>query len=499
MPSDETALHYFELYFTHIHPYLPVLSKPLFYQQWTYDRNAISPLILEVLFAFGSRLADEATQGQQWLALATKHVDIFMDVPRMSTLQAVMILMKARESVPQKGYYYRSWMNIVSAIQMARELGLDEHSEEHNDGKECYLPHDECCLKTRVWQVVYVLETMIGTSQGRTSLSIDCEEINFDIFPQSPGEDIPEYIISRNFTYLARLVREVGLMNITYAKMKKKVKNNTWASDPEFLKFGPALDRWRASLVEDLSVTFPPDNSPPWIHSAFCGNILTYHYLSVILLHRPQLALCDPNTMHDQYRRIMLVCTESAKAICKLHEAVMAQYEFTGLQGMLRGYSYVVYCGLTCIVIHLVAMTSPDPEISADAGEFFTRHMRLLEEVMSIWSIPDVKRQIDAVRKAFSADIRKPFALKPSFPYGSPASSHSSPPQSPPDHLFKQSPNMMPTTMNSGMAQNNFGQLTTPVSTTMQNNMMMPRGQSVSMASTMPLQAPVWNPAPIFE
>jgi len=42
----------------------------------------------------------------------------------------------------------------------------------------------------------------------------------------------------------------------------------------------------------------------------------------------------------------------------------------------------------------------------------------------------DMQRQIDAVREAFSADTRKPFVLKPSFPYGSPqSSSHSSPPR----------------------------------------------------------------------
>lgn len=35
--------------------------------------------------------------------------------------------------------------------------------------------------------------------------------------------------------------------------------------------------------------------------------------------------------------------------------------------------------------------------------------------------MPDMQQQIDALREAFSADITKPFVLKPSFPYGSPA------------------------------------------------------------------------------
>lgn len=34
--------------------------------------------------------------------------------------------------------------------------------------------------------------------------------------------------------------------------------------------------------------------------------------------------------------------------------------------------------------------------------------------------MPDMQQQVDALREAFSADTRKPFVLKPSFPYGSP-------------------------------------------------------------------------------
>lgn len=72
MPDEETALHYFDLYFNHVHPYVPVLCKTIFYQQWNTDREAISPLILEAIFAIGGRLAEEPTEGQQWLALASR-------------------------------------------------------------------------------------------------------------------------------------------------------------------------------------------------------------------------------------------------------------------------------------------------------------------------------------------------------------------------------------------------------------------------------------------
>ena len=69
-----------------------------------------------------------------------------------------------------------------------------------------------------------------------------------------------------------------------------------------------------------------------------------------------------------------------------------------------------------------VAITSPDPDLNADAKDYFSRHMRILEQCTAAWPMPEMQAQIDALREAFSADTSKPFMLKPSFPYNSPAS-----------------------------------------------------------------------------
>lgn len=71
MPDEETIQHYFDLFFTHVHPYVPVLSKTQFLNQWHTNRESVSPLIVEAIFAIAGRLADEPAQGQQWLAMAS--------------------------------------------------------------------------------------------------------------------------------------------------------------------------------------------------------------------------------------------------------------------------------------------------------------------------------------------------------------------------------------------------------------------------------------------
>ena len=71
MPPDEQCMAWFEIFFANIHPYVPVISKPYFYQQWRCNRSSISPLILEAIFACAGRMSDDPSQGASWLALAS--------------------------------------------------------------------------------------------------------------------------------------------------------------------------------------------------------------------------------------------------------------------------------------------------------------------------------------------------------------------------------------------------------------------------------------------
>jgi hypothetical protein len=90
-----------------------------------------------------------------------------MDEPRLSTLQAMLVLLKARESAPRRGYYFRSWMTVKTLVSMGKDLELHEHYSLHSNGGACGFDHVECLAKTRVWQALFVVEVMIGGPQGR--------------------------------------------------------------------------------------------------------------------------------------------------------------------------------------------------------------------------------------------------------------------------------------------------------------------------------------------
>jgi hypothetical protein len=78
MPSDEDATALFEVFFRDVHAYVPVLNRQQLYQQWHTDKESISPLVLEALFACAGRVADEPSEGAQWLALANSKCKKFL-------------------------------------------------------------------------------------------------------------------------------------------------------------------------------------------------------------------------------------------------------------------------------------------------------------------------------------------------------------------------------------------------------------------------------------
>lgn len=84
----------------------------------------------------------------------------------MSTMQAMILLLKAREASPKRGYFYRSWMTVVNLVAMAKDLELDDHYEVHQMGKSCGASVHDCMSKTRIWQTLFMLEVMVGGPQG---------------------------------------------------------------------------------------------------------------------------------------------------------------------------------------------------------------------------------------------------------------------------------------------------------------------------------------------
>ncbi len=182
-------------------------------------------------------------------------------------------------------------------------------------------------------------------------MSVPFESVDFSVSRQGPGIEDSEYYVSRNFVYFARVVRNVRRLSSAYMKVKKRKE---WGIEPEMQELIQGFESFLTELPPDLSVTFPADGSPPWIPSAFVGNLHSYYYLTLILYNRPQLQFIDLETNPVQWKHHMMICYNSAKKLCRLQEAVINVAGLEGLQNMQRGFSFTVYAGLSCICLHLV-------------------------------------------------------------------------------------------------------------------------------------------------
>lgn len=432
-------------------------------------------------------------------------------------------------------------MTVKKLITMAKDLELHKHYAEHQAGRDCRADPTECLIKTRIWQSIFICELTIGgpqgmveseyncsarilTQLGRYDLEVDPESVDLSIIQGPlPGIEQSDYQVSRQYTYFTRIVRSVRALNNIYGKVKEQ---KDWGADHQFKELNPTASQWLNDLPRDLQVAFPDDGTPPWLPSHFVGNLHSYYHLFVIMLHRPQLMSSSSFRADGSWKQHMALSYASAKAMCRLQEATLHSFGLPGLLCMMRGINFVIYAVLTCTMIHLVslvslsvsrfvikslaqvAITSPDPDFHTDAKDYFTRHMRLLESCTSAWPMPDMQRQIDALREAFSADINRPFELKRSFPYGSP-STHLEP--SPPLDMKYQHPNLNRQTSHEQSGQLQFHQhpLTPPISGDHEDqdrpltaSLMMANGQQHEMplaSTSIDTDQAAWNPTRIFE
>lgn len=281
------------------------------------------------------------------------------------------LILKARESAPKRGYFYRSWMMLVNIVAMAKDLELDQHMELHKMGQPCGFSIYDCVCKSRIWLVLYTLEAMIGGPQGMTfsaiiirgkvlkkstgrhDFSVLTDTIDFEPPQPIPGFDETEMQISRQWSYLVRIIKNIRQSILLYAKLRKTKED--WALDPEFANHDQDFPLWLSVLPRDLQIVLPADGSPPYLPSTFVANMHCYHYLSTIMHHRPQIRSLENVADENSRKRHMIICHDAAKKMCRIQESILQNFGLHSMLLMQRGMSFTIYCVLTCTMMHLVS------------------------------------------------------------------------------------------------------------------------------------------------
>ncbi|KAJ5950681.1 uncharacterized protein N7479_009094 [Penicillium vulpinum] len=177
MPPREMADHMFEAYLTTVHPFFPIINKPLFSAQYrTFFDSAAQPgdkwlAILNMIFAIGakhSHLIDAPWRGddKDHLVYLTRARILSMNGDALFShpdLQQVQVEALVAFYLLASDQINRAWRISALAVRSAITLGINMKSSSPTT------PNLSKEARYRVWWCLYTFEHMLGIMTGRAT------------------------------------------------------------------------------------------------------------------------------------------------------------------------------------------------------------------------------------------------------------------------------------------------------------------------------------------
>ncbi|KAI9022831.1 fungal-specific transcription factor domain-containing protein [Phycomyces nitens] len=256
MPPRHTQEHLISVFFSHCHHLLPTLSRRMFYDQLSIKGPLITPLLLNIMYAHAAKNVDlTITQAEMFYHRARRLVDDFMDVPRLSTVIALLYMAwfdydstQQRQTRPRSS---RSWMYCGMAVRMCLELGL------HTANYSSQMSQFDIELRKRVLWTCYVMDKFESCTMERPWM-LNVVDIAVDLPTPLPEDDSRERTVMEGFGQLCRLTMLLEKI-LYYFTYDAKNSQTIWTihQENQTLQFLDALQRWRDSLPPELAWSVP--------------------------------------------------------------------------------------------------------------------------------------------------------------------------------------------------------------------------------------------------
>ncbi|KAI8875547.1 hypothetical protein K501DRAFT_233519 [Backusella circina FSU 941] len=354
-----------DIYFDHVHKYVPMIHKPSFLKQMHSATNPPSRLLLYAMCAVASRWSPDylnhnhqsanaypnqgGLPGYTYYQRALDLLDEFTDSPRITTIQALVLLVKYQEYFQRPGYHHRSYLYLGIAVKMCDDLGL---SQIEGDAYETE-------TKRRTFWVTFMYDLLLSIEQGHASY-FDTRQCKTG-FPLVTGEEGPaleELIINQNiFIQLAKVLSEIYAMSRRIATRQqlqgdKRTKDQEIEEQARLFSLHTHLENFLFEVPPSLiypptqdNENYLPEKQP--ITDPFIGFLhMTYHF-SMILLHRPYVYAS--NTELYQHRKL---CAASASHITWITETMIEQYPSFTFSYPTRGIQHTIHCLTLAATIH---------------------------------------------------------------------------------------------------------------------------------------------------
>ncbi|KAG0051234.1 hypothetical protein BGZ83_003985 [Gryganskiella cystojenkinii] len=381
------------LYFQHVHPFLLVLHKPSFFRRLHDPKDPVPDFLLAAMYAVASHYAPGREQdGRRYFQLWLSRLDDTLDKPRLSTIQALLMIIKYQEGVKQTGFYFRTYMYTQMVVVLAREfVELQLHKTTPVNAKLDQESHE---VRRRLFWSIFVLDQFLSVSQGR-AMSFREVEPEADL-PRTDNEDPndPEEIeVIENATEYIKLVKIDHQAQILVRKFLTKVVTPE-ETIPQGLFLQQAMLSWKANLPTRLQLA---SNMSP--HTPFVAMLhILYHACSIMI----QRCYCeDPSVGNLEIAAASrAACTVSATNITVITDDLYTNHGMVPLSYPIRGCYFVIYCLIAAATIQV-----SDIRHGGNSTIMFKRSVALLNVILRRSTAVDIEREVELLKSSLDSPM----------------------------------------------------------------------------------------------
>ncbi|KZT01624.1 uncharacterized protein LAESUDRAFT_663600 [Laetiporus sulphureus 93-53] len=443
MPDQATQELLLELYWTYVHPALPIVHKRAFMEDFRNSNtsSADSPysemsegaspgtsspasrrsrrvptLLLLAMFSIAARYSSETsrdepppqdgsiwTAGENYLEDAKVILDSSYAASRPSTCQALLLLGYREVGI---GAMAQAWLYVGMAVRMAQDLGLHKSADKWSSVGRALFTATELQERRRIWYGCVIMDKYVSAYIGRpvaicerdfdTELPSIEEPDEHELWQPHPSEplrdgtvdpEFPEVVpvpgrVISCFTESAKL--SIILSMIMQCLYAIKLPPNRQA---EFSRLEKLLSKWYLDLPGHLRFDPAAPKTPvPLPH------ILTLHmqyWCTVLLLHRPFI-----RHMPDSSARPLSSSSKDSDGRAnsrKNHDiCVQAANHITSIVSVYvenytakRAPVYLCYYVFTAAIMHVATLMSYPDDTQGRLG--LNKCMDVLKQMRILW------------------------------------------------------------------------------------------------------------------
>ncbi|CAI2170585.1 12789_t:CDS:2 [Funneliformis geosporum] len=402
---EEISRHLFEKYFNNFHPYFPIVNRVQFFRSYNNVnvQDQPSKLLVETICTIGAMYPPTKKQNEEYSSQffyerAKNLLDRFIDVPRLSTIQALVLLCLVHQGKPSS---YRSQTYSSTAINMAQSIGLNRKNG------AAYKGDKNRQTKKLIWWGCFILDRLTSLMTGDPLIindkmcdielpSLDDLEFNDDTDFSSDNEES-----SHNFqqgeasqrqgsrstspTYNSIHTQQINTF-INYIRLTKligQILEHLQTSSCEGLQaswnhhsiinvFESSLTDWLRELPSYLNY------APSTQLSGQIASLHMYHQTLYLLLYYPYIA--EYSDKKDRKIRTTKTFTKSMN-ICSSAASIITNLGVESLNNVQTCITFpaMFYCLGKAAKVHSKNILSPQRALAIDSYRNIVKTIRICQ------------------------------------------------------------------------------------------------------------------------